>query len=218
MINRNCSKRCGFKLQKLVAIITIAATLLLWGANVSAVQDAVLRASGNLPAEKTAATLKAEKELEKLTAKEKQIKEQITEATINRSKLLAQKRAVLKEVRKKRDDAINKEISGIKVNKERQAALIKELKNQLAAAKKTKSTVLITALELSVKLAEVKLKEINDNLKKANDKLSKSYTDYKTVYDNLTRLDADMKKVLDLNSDTEKKIKNQKEDLKNTKN
>ena len=182
-----------------------------------AAPDAVLRASGDTPSSKTAKTIKDEKELEKLTAKEKQLKEQITAATINRSKILAQKRAELKLIRQARDDAINRDITSIKARKAKQAELVRVLKNQLAAEKKGKNKIAIAAAEASVKAAEKKLADINNELKIANDRLTKSYKDYKAVYDNLTRLDEEIKKVLDINIETEKKVKGQKTDFSNTK-
>jgi chromosome segregation ATPase len=209
--------------RRLLAVVAIAAAIIAGGAGAGAgahshaVSDAVLRASGDLPAAKTEKTVKAEKELEKLTAKEKQIKERISEATINRARLLAQKRAELKQIRQKREEPINKEIARLKEKKAGQTALIRELKSQLTAAKKNKSKFTISALEISIALAESRLDDVNADLKKANDRLTKSYNDYKALYDKFTNQDEALRKILDLNAETEKKIKRQKEDFNGTK-
>ena len=199
-----------------ILIVFIIAAL-VYGQASYAVSDALRRASGDLPASKTETTIKAEKELDKLLVKEKSLKEQINGATINRSKLLGQKRAELKQQRQKRDDAINKEIMGIKLKKTKQTSLIQELKKQLTAAKKKKNNIMVSTLDISVKIAEIKLNDINAELKKANGKLTQSYNDYKSVYDQLTRQDAALKKILDINTETDKKIKAQKQDYQNVK-
>ena len=54
-------------------------------------------------------------------------------------------------------------------------------------------------------------------LKKARERLAKSYQDYKVIYDNLTRLDAAMKNMLDENLAAELKLKEQKADFTKTK-
>ena len=211
-------KKLGSKMYtRLSAIAIIISVLLCCAVSPLAVSDAVLRASGDVPAAKTDKTIRAEKELEKLTAKEKTLKEQISAATINRSKLLAQKRADLRQIRQKRDEEINKIITEVKAKKAKQATLVGDLKKSLATAKKNKNKVMITSLEMSIVFAGSKLNDINAELKKANDKLAQSYKDYKSVYDQLTRLDAGLKKILDINLETEKKIKDQKIDYKNTK-
>jgi cell division protein FtsB len=217
MAKTNRVNRGGVRIFGWIAPILVTAFVLMCGAGSYADTEALLRASGNLPAAKTENTIKAEKELEKLTAKEKQLKDQINDATINRSKLLTQKRADLKQIRQKRDDVIKREITAIKDKKERQAKLIRDLKKQLAIMRKIKNKFAASALETTILLADIKLQDINDDLKVANDKLSQSYKDYKEIYDELTRLDYELKKILDLNDDTEKKIKDQKADFQNEK-
>jgi len=76
---------------------------------------------------------------------------------------------------------------------------------------------MVSTLDISVKIAEIKLDDINAELKKANGKLTQSYNDYKSVYDQLTRQDAALKKILDINTETDKKIKAQKQDYQNVK-
>ena len=201
----------------LAAAIALYAVILLGGARAHAVPDAVLRASGAAPAAKTEQTIKLEKELERLVAREKSLKEQITAATINRAKLLAQKRADLKQARIRRDDAINKDIAAIKAKKDKQTLLIRELKNQLTIIRKSKSQLAISAAEVTIALAQAKLDDINAELKKANDRLSQSYKNYKTVYDRLTYLDIELKKILDMGAEIENKIKAQKADFSNVK-
>jgi chromosome segregation ATPase len=198
--------------------LALALAFLIGGTGAYAVPDAVLRASGDLPAAKTEQTVKAEKELARLTEKEKGLKSQISAATINRSKLLSQKRAELKAARLKRDEAIKKEIEAIKTRKERQEALIRDLKKQLAELKKiTKSKVAAVAAEAAIAIAQSKLDGIKTELKQANDRLSKSYQDYKTAYDRLTYLDGELKKILDMADGVQKKITAQKADYKNVK-
>lgn len=186
-------------------------------ASFSAGSDAVRRASGDTPSAKTEKTVKAEKELEKLTAAEKKLKEQITESAINRSKLLAQKRAELKQVRQIRDAAINKELDSLKTKKVKQTAFIAEAKTQLSEAKKKKNAISQATLEITLKAAQSKLTEINADIKESKEKLAKSYQDYKAIYDNLTYLDSEMKKMLDTNQAAELKIKEQKTDFSKTK-
>ncbi|MDR1060255.1 MAG: hypothetical protein LBL83_03370, partial [Clostridiales bacterium] len=82
-----------------------------------AVPEAVLRAAGNYPKAKTEQTVKSEKELAKLAEYETRIKASIKDAEISRTKLLAQKRAELKQIRKVRDDAAKKELEEIKGRK-----------------------------------------------------------------------------------------------------
>jgi len=123
----------------------------------SSAPDAVLRASGNVPPAKTAKTEKDENELKRLATKEKQLKEQIQAATINRSKILAQKRSELKLARHARDEAINKDITSINAKKTIQADLLRDLKNQLSTAKKNNNKIKIASLESSIKTAEKKL-------------------------------------------------------------
>jgi len=202
----------------LAAIVILPIFLSIGGVRAHAVPDAVLRASGEIPAAKTERTVKLEKELEKLAAKEKSLKDQIAATAINRSKLLAQKRADLKLIRQNRDDSIRKDIEKIKEKKDRQNLIIRELKDQLSLIKKTKNKVAITTLEVSIRMAQVKLTEINADLKIANGKLSQSYKDYKAVYDRLTYLDNELKAILDLGAEVENKIKDQKADFKNTRN
>ena len=203
--------------KNIVIILALAAALSTAYGHVAAGTDALQRASGTAPAAKTEQTVKAEKELEKLKTKEKQIKDNITAATINRSRLLAQKRADLKQARQKREEPVKKEVTDLKAKKTKQTALIKETKSKLAAAKKEKKTITVTTLEASLKTAEKTLADINAKLTAANAKLAKSYTNYKALYDQFTRTDAGIKKILDINKETEAKIKAQKEDLKNTK-
>ena len=159
--------------------------------------DAVLRASGSAPTSKTAQTVKAESELKKLTEEEKKLKESIKDETINRSKLLAQKRADLKAIRLKRDESIRKEIDEIKGRKDQQAATVKQLKSQLSALKKLKNKLAITTMEAAVAVAQIKLDGIDKEYKSAKDKLSKSYQDYKKIYDQLTNQDYSLKSILD---------------------
>lgn len=174
--------------------------------------------SGGYPKAKTENTVKAEKELEKLAAKENTLKRQITASTINRSKLLTQKRAELKEARQKRDAAIKKEIEGIKAKKEKQAQLIRELNTQLASVKKTKQQMAIASVEVSIRIAKFDLGEIDAKLKTADDRLKKSYKDYKSAYDSLAYLDGELKKSLDLAVEVEARIKAQKNDLRDARN
>ena len=219
-MKKNIHSQKSYAIQSMIImIIILATTLFSWNANVQAAPGAIAQVLvGSAVSAKTEATIKAEKELDSLIAFEKQIKEQISEATINRTKLLSQKRAELRDTRKKRDDAINQEISIIKAGKERQAALIKELKAQLALAKKNKYAISINSLELSIKQAEAKLADYNSKLKNASSRLTESYNIYKSAYNDLTRCDAELKKIIDSGNEFEKKIKNQKEDFKNTKN
>jgi hypothetical protein len=182
-----------------------------------AISDALLRASGDLPTAKTEKTIKSEKELERLASDEKALKERILEATINRSKLLSQKRSELRLARQKRDEGINAEITALKNKKTKQANIVREIKAGLSMAKKLKSKLAATTLEISLIAAEIKLDDINADLRKANEKLSKSYADYKAIYDYLTKKDEELKKILDINSDAESKIKLYKADFKETK-
>ena len=159
--------------------------------------DVLLRASGSAPTSKTEQTVKAENDLKKLTDEEKKIKESIKNETINRSKLLAQKRAELKAIRQKRDDVIRKEIDEIKRRLDKQKETVKQLKNQLAALKKQKNKIAIATMEASVAVAQLSLNAVEKEHKAAKDKLSKSYQDYKQVYDQLTNQDYNLKSILD---------------------
>ncbi|MDR1439769.1 MAG: hypothetical protein LBJ10_07085 [Clostridiales bacterium] len=196
-----------------VALLAAAAAQM----QASATQEAILRASGDYPKAKTEQTVKSEKELAKLAESEKQLKASIKEAEISRSKLLAQKRADLKQIRKGRDDAIKAQIEEIKGRKTRQETLVRDLKKQLAAAKKTKNAIAITASELAVKLASSKLDSIAAEKKTADAKLSKSYQDYKATYDILTARDLALKKLLEQADAIKAKITGQKEEFKKLK-
>jgi hypothetical protein len=200
-----------------VTAVLLSLAFIAGGARAYAVPDAVIRASGAAPAAKTAQTVSLEKDLEKLAAKEKSLKDQIAAASINKSKLLAQKRSDLKLARQKRDEAINRDIAKIKEKKERQNIIIRELKSQLMIIKKGKNKFAISAMEVSIGLAQVRLTEINADLKIANGRLSQSYKDYKAVYDRLTFIDGELKKNYDAGVEIEGKIKMQKADLKNVK-
>ena len=205
------------KILKPAATAVLAAAILIYGAVTPAASDAARRASGDVPNAKTTNTLAAEKELNKLAAAEKSLKEHINSATINRSKLLAQKRSELKEARQKRDVKINNEITKIKEKKTAQNDLIRDLKNKLAAAKKIKNVNAAGTYEVNLKKANEELNGINAELSKANERLAQSYNVYKTAYDSLTQIDSGIKDILDLNKPTEKKIKDQKTDFSNTK-
>ena len=211
-------KGIGLKIYTIVMVIALIIPVFAGGTVSYATAEALLRASGDVPKAKTEKTIKTEKDLDKLVAKEKTLKEQISDATINRSKLLAAKRAELKQARQKRDDVILIEITSIKVKRTKQADLLKGLKKQLTAAKKNKNNIMISALEVSIAIAEIKYEDMNAELKKANAKLTQSYNDYKSVYDKLTRQDAELKKILDINTETEKRIKTQKQDYQTVKN
>jgi len=199
-----------------LSIVTVFLFLFIFGGGATsyAASNGAVKTSVAEVKSKTDATLKAEKDLEKLTANEKTIKEQISAETINRSKLLAQKRAEIKGVRLARDEVIKKNMANVRDKKTKQANLIKELKIQLANARKNKNQYAIAAAQITINLAQLRLSELNADLKILTGRLSQSYKDYKAVYDKLTDLDATTKKILDKNIDTEKKIKEQKAEFK----
>jgi len=202
---------------KIITTVFLAASILICGAGSASASDAARRAAGDVPSAKTDITVKAERELDRLLAAEKALKEKISGATINRSKLLAQKRAELKEARQKRDGPISNEITKIKDKKAAQTELIRDIKNKLAAAKKNKNVVSTGTYEANLKKANDELVKINASLVAANERLKQSYNKYKTSYDSLTQIDSGIKEILELNKETEKKIKEQKADFSNTK-
>jgi hypothetical protein len=208
------------RIAALLAPICILAALLASAmppARASSAQEALMRAAGTYPKAKTEQTLLSEKELSKLTESEKQLKASIKEAEISRSKLLAQKRAELRQIRKARDDVIKAEIEEIKGRKATQEAFVKDLKKQLATAKKTKIALAVTTVEIAVKLASSKLDGIAAEKKKADAKLSKSYQDYKATYDLLTARDLALKKILERAAEVNVKIRGQKDEFKKLK-
>ena len=209
-------KKKGARPVAFLMIVAVAASIWLSCDGALAAQNAANQAQAQ--GGKTQNTIRAESELERLTESEKQLKGQITEATINRSKLLSQKRTELRYARFTRDESINKEISGIKDRKNRQTALIADMKKQLAQAKREKNNGAVSTLEVLLRLADIRLVEINEDLKKANGKLTQSYNDYKAVYEKLTEQDAQLKKYLERNVSTESAIKQQKEDFRAKKN
>ena len=178
----------------------------------------IVAVAASVPSEKPTQLAANEAELKQLADKESEIKKSISDETINRSKLLAQKRAELKEVRKKRDDALNKEKADVKVKRDKQDVLVKELKRQKTNIKKlTKNAVALAAIDISIALAEAKLKDYKAQYDAVNKKLSKSYEDYKTVYDKLTSADLGLKKNLDKIEPYERDIKALKDEQKKQK-
>ena len=173
--------------------------------------------SGTPPTAKTEQTVQSESELKRLTEEEKTIKASIKNETINRAKLLAQKRADLKVIRQTRDELIKTEVAEIKGRKDKQAEFVKTLKKQLPPLKKLKNKVAITALEATIAVAQIKLDSIDKEYKAAKDQLTKSYQDYKKVYDNLTNLDNSLKIILDGIDPLQKKITTLKEEMKTVK-
>ena len=173
--------------------------------------------SGTPPTAKTEQTVQSESELKRLTEEEKTIKASIKNETINRAKLLAQKRADLKVIRQTRDELIKTEVAEIKGRKDKQAEFVKTLKKQLPPLKKLKNKVAIAALEATIAVAQIKLDGIDKEYKAAKDRLTKSYQDYKKVYDNLTNLDNSLKIILDGIDPLQKNITTLKEEMKTVK-
>ena len=202
-----------------IILLTLTACLIVMQAAICvyAVSDQAVKSSGTAPTSKTDQTIRAENELKKLKEEEKKLKESIKNETINRAKLLAQKRADLKSIRQKRDEPIKKDVDAIKGRKDKQAALLKELKKQLSALKKAKSHVAVSALEVTITLAQIKLDDIKKEYKSAKDKLSKSYQDYKQVYEKMTVLDKSLKTILNQIEPLQKKIITFKAEMKTVK-
>ena len=163
---------------------------------------------------KPAQLITSENELKEQAAKESELKKSITSETINRSKLLAQKRAELKDIRKKRDDALNKEKADIKARRDKQAEIVKTYKGQRASVKKANSPVALTALDVVIALAEGKLSDLRMQYDTINKKLSQSYADYKNTYQKLTNIDLELKKMLDGVAAYEQSIKLRKAEQK----
>ena len=204
--------------QFLRPILLLTLFLLLALSHVPGFSGAVAVAA-SAPSEKPAQLVANEAELKQLADKESDIKKSISDETINRSKLLAQKRAELKEVRKKRDDALNKEKSDLKAKRDKQDLLVKEFKRQKTNIKKlTKNAVALAAIDISIALAEAKLNDYKAQYDAVNKKLTKSYEDYKTVYDKLTNTDLSLKKNLDKIESYERDIKTLKDEQKKQKN